>query len=455
MPFAAVDYLGLDYGVKGPGEIILCELARRLVTGNTPAVLGLIINYDHGKVTRVPMSATISRQSSSPLLDDAGYCEPRSWQVNTTTSYRRYSGEPFKVDNVAYYRKGGLGNILTKNGCVMACTHCVEPDAKGNFFTLRSRQAVVDEMESLTDQGIYDIHTTDSEFNLSLANTKALLSEIIRRRRVGSSLEYLRLWIYAQPEPFDDELADLLEDAGCAGVNVSTDHVRDQLLNGWKVDRAGRPFYSAAAVNQVVDLCRNHGMLTMIEVLLGMPGETLVTLSDCVDQTMAMDATVVGFTLGLRIFPYSPLGMWCAEQCAGTTTTAGVQSNTAASPIVLRRADQCESPVQYERQFMFDEDDRIRPLYYFSPALPEDPETISKPNGRWLKTVQFLWEHIPEQDYPRVMLPTAPGITENDNNYADNPFLVGLVGLGYKGAFWAHWRNRESILGEARVKGLI
>lgn len=52
------------------------------------------------------------------------------------------------------------------------------------------------------------------------------------------------------------------------------------------------------------------------------------------------------------------------------------------------------------------------------------------------------------------MLPTLGGSSENDNNYADNPFLTGLVGLGYTGAFWSHWREREEIMRRIKDGGM-
>ena len=88
---------------------------------------------------------------------------------------------------------------------------------------------------------------------------------------------------------------------------------------------------------------------------------------------------------------------------------------------------------------------RLRPLYYFSPDLPEDEATLASPNGRWLKTLEFLWSYIPEREHHRVMLPTAPGLTKDDNNYADNPYLLCLASLGYKGAFWSRWRKRDEM----------
>jgi tryptophan 2-C-methyltransferase len=456
MPFAATDYLGLDYGVKGPGEVIICALATALSKGGPPHdVAGLLVNEGRGRVRRVPVTEGIAHPRDG-LLGRAGFGETRSWQANRVTSYTRRSGDKFKVDNAEYYRRGGLGNILTKNGCPFHCSHCVEPDAKGNGFALRTVAAVVDEMESLTAQGVHDLHTTDSEFNLAVANSKAVLSEIVRRKAAdaGSPLHHLRLWIYCQPAPFDDEFAELLARAGCAGVNVAPDHVRDDVLDGWKVTGKNTRYYDFGNLVDVVELSRKNGMLCMVEALLGMPGETQETMLECVDRLMALNATVVGFTLGIRIFPYSPLGMTCAEESAGRVSVPGVQSNTAVLPIVLRPQEQCSSVVEYERQFMFDERDRFRPLYYFSPELPEDAETVARPDGRWLNSLQLLWDRIPPSDHHRVMLPTAPGLTKDDNNYADNPFLVSMVRLGYKGAFWSRWRERDAIIRDAQRQGL-
>ncbi|MTD58734.1 tryptophan 2-C-methyltransferase [Amycolatopsis pithecellobii] len=435
MPFALMDFFGIPFGVKGPGENIIVRLADALLSGQSPeTVPGLLVNRGSGRVDRV--AYTISRKgvTFSPL--------------NAVTKYTRRSGVPWKVDNLRYYRGGGLGNILTKNGCTYACAHCVEPDAKGTHFTRRAVDAVVDEMEMLCAQGVLDLHTTDSEFNLAIAHTKAVLREVIRRREAdpASPLRELRLWIYAQPTPFDEELLELLVRAGCAGINLAPDHVTDDLLDDWKVTAKGRRYYSFEDVRRVVAMTKRYDVPVMVEVLLGMPGETLETITEAVRETLALNVTVAGYSLGIRAFPYSPLGIQLAAQCDGERTVPGLQSDTATEPIILKPRSKCASVVEYERQFVFDHAGRFRPVYYLSPLLPEDSGTVAAPNGRWVNTVQLLWDLVPESDRYRVMLPTLPGLTEDDNNYADNPFLLKLNQLGYTGAFWSHWPRRHEIM---------
>jgi tryptophan 2-C-methyltransferase len=457
MPFALVDYFGIDFGVKGPGERIICDLADALATGRDPGTVPGLIRSTPAGITRVPPAALTGPHGRTVLPLPTGQNESRVWQVDRAGTYIRRSGAPYKVDNLLYYQRGGLAGILTKNGCTYRCAHCVEPDAKGNRFGQRDVAAVVDEMESLAGQGIYDQHTTDSEFNLSISYAKNVLREIVRRKHADTAnpLNELRLWVYCQPSPFDEEFAELLAAAGCRGVNVGSDHVRADLLNGWKVTAKGTTYYTFADTEKLVRLCHANGMLTMVEALFGMPGETHRTIRECVAAFMALDATVTGFSLGLRLFPYIPLGISLAEQCDGVRTVPGLQSNTATGPIVLKPLAKCSGPVEYERQFMFDESGNFRLVCYFSPDLLEDTGTVDDPSGRWSRTVDMLWSLIDPADYHRVMLPTLSGSSEHDNNYADNPFLTSLTGLGYTGAFWAHWREREEILRRAQDVGMV
>jgi tryptophan 2-C-methyltransferase len=442
MPYAALEYFEAPYGVKGPGEVILCDLADALASGRSPETVEGLLLYDRGTVR-------VAGGAGHPV---AGTTLGR----RIATRYRRRSGVPYRVDNREYYDKGGLGNLLTKNGCPFRCNHCVEPDAKGRFVTRRTADAVVDELESLLSQGIYDVHTADSEFNINPAHAKELLREIIsRQRRSDGPLRKLRLWIYAHPVPFDDELADLLAEAGCKGVSLSAEHMCREGLAVWDAPR-GRVglAYTIDDVRRVTKLLSDRGILITTELLLGLPGETIDTLKGAIDESLALPTTVVGYTLGLQVFPHAPLGVRLAAESAGHNVIRGLQSNTATSHILLKPLDQCESMAEYERQFWFDAAGRLRPVFYFSPDLPEDSETIERPDGRWVNTIRWIQQYVPQSEHHRVALPTLDGAGQDDNNYADNPFLLHAVALGYKGAYYSWWRDRQRILEEASLAGL-
>lgn len=442
MPYAALEYFKTPFGVKGPGERILCDLADALVTGrSTDTVPGLLFWDGDGIRTSVARAP-----DGGPGL-----------RAEVATAYRRRSGMPNRVDNRQYYERGGLGNVLTKNGCPFACNHCVEPDAKGSSMTLRTVAAVVDELESMAAQGIYDIHTADSEFNIQPAHAKRLLREIIdRRRRAGNPLRDVRLWIYAHPVPFDTELADLLAEAGCKGVSLSAEHMCREHLAVWQPPR-GRVglAYTIDDVWKVTELLAKRAIMITTELLLGLPGETLETIKHTIDESLQLPTTVIGYTLGLQVFPHAPLGIRFAAESDGRHVIRGLQSNTARDDIVLTPLDRCDSMAAYERQFWFDEDGRLRPVFYFSPDLPEDRATIERPDGRWLNTIRWIRDYVPASEHYRVALPTLPGGERGEsNNYADNPFLQQAVALGYKGAYYSWWRDRDRILAEASARGI-
>ena len=329
----------------------------------------------------------------------------------------------------------------------MMCNHCVEPDAKGPAISRRTISVVVDEIEALVAQGIRDIHTTDSEFNLSLSHCKALLREIIARRRGASPLRDLRLWVYLHPKPFDEELADLLAAAGCAGACISAEHICREDLAVWDAP-SGRValVYTLADVQRQTALLAERGVQVSTELLLGLPGETFETIRRAIDESLRLPTTVVGYTLGFQVFPHAPLGIRMAAESAGKNVIRGLQSNTATRPILLSPLERCASLAEYERQFWFDEDGRDRPVFYFSPDLPEDPATLDRPDGRWVRTIELIQSYVPVKEHYRVALPTVSGAGEDDNNYADNPFLQRAAALGYKGAYYSWWRSRHEVM---------
>jgi tryptophan 2-C-methyltransferase len=442
MPHAALEYFTTPFGVKGPGERILCDLADALASGRSPETVSGLLLWDGRTVHESAGGLALAGKTASSEV---------------ATVYRRRSGLPNRVDNRKYYERGGLGNVLTKNGCPFACNHCVEPDAKGSSVSLRSVASIVDELESLVAQGIYDIHTTDSEFNIKPAHGKQLLREIIERRRhPGAPLRNLRLWIYAHPVPFDSELADLLAEAGCKGVSLSAEHMCREHLAVWDPPR-GRVglAYTIDDVWKVTKLLAERGIMITTELLLGLPGENLNTLKRTIDESLQLPTTVIGYTLGLQVFPHAPLGIRFAAESAGKNVIRGLQSNTARSDIFLRPLDQCASMMEYERQFWFDDEGCLRPVFYFSPDLPEDAATIERPDGKWVNTIRWIRNYVPKSEHYRVALPTLAGDDVGEsNNYADNPFLQQAVALGYKGAYYSWWRDRERITAEASAKAI-
>lgn len=356
---------------------------------------------------------------------------------------------PFYVDNYMYYDKGGLGSILSRNGCANRCSFCAEPDAKNSHYSFREVPIIVDEMESLLKQGIFDIHSADSEFNIPIEHSKQVLREIIARKSNSAShLWNLRFWVYLQPthETASEEYVQLLKDAGVTGANVSLDHTDRCMLKSWKLDNHSHPLTNFEDAKLLVLRLRAAGIMCMTEVLFCMPGETVETMRKVVNDVLQLECDVYGFACGIRLFPNSPFGIQMAEKSAGVTVVPGIQSDKAKGPIVLKPKAQCSSQVEYERQFVWDEAGNERPLFYFADTLPEEPEVFSSANGKYLQTVRLLHDMVPLDKQNKCMLPTVEG---QDNNYVEMELLENCVKLGYRGAFWSLWAKRFEIVAQA------
>ena len=166
-------------------------------------------------------------------------------------------------DYARYVRRGGMGNVQTKRGCVFKCSYCTYPLLEGNRFRAREAGDVVDEIEALmTDYGQHAVFFVDSILNFPQDHVENLCEEILRRRL------RLRWSCYATPVKLGREQAELMARAGCDGLELGSDAVEDGQL-----DRLGKSF-DAETVARANAHCLKAGLRVCHTVIFGAPGET-------------------------------------------------------------------------------------------------------------------------------------------------------------------------------------
>lgn len=265
-PHAFLARVGLRYGVRGPGEGVLTQLADGLARGSTLQELA------GGSPTHVFDGRTTG--SRGPVA-------------------RRY------VDHRWYYEYGGQAALRSTSGCAMRCAYCAEPVGAGGSYRKSAIEHAIGEIDQLFELGVRDIQTADSEFNLPLGHSKELL-RAIARRGYGKDL---RIWAYCQPRPFDEEYARLLAAAGVAGIDFGTDHLDPEMLV------ALHKWYTKEDVIRATKLCQDHGIAVMHELLFGMPGDSPDRMYRAIDELRRLDPWVIGVSIGLALFPDTPLGV--------------------------------------------------------------------------------------------------------------------------------------------------
>jgi len=356
---AAMTFCDAPYAVRGEGEEPLAQLARCLADSRSPdEVPGLLIRRDGRLVAENP-----------PFRHDLAAMPP--WRRDV-------------VDNHRYLVEGGQVGFETKRGCPKPCTYCAAPVAKGARVVARSPEQVADELEGLLRQGVDVLHTCDAEFNVPYAHALAVC-QTLAARGLG---ERIRWYAYATPEHFDDRLAAAMRRAGCVGVDFTTDHVEPAMLA-----RLGRS-HTVDDLRRMADACRAHGLVFMCDLLLGGPGESRETIRATIETMRELGPDRVGTSLGVRLYPGTPLVAWLREQepLAANPSVSGAEGN----PHLLR------------------------PVYFVEAALGDDID-------------DYVRSLIGGDE--RFLFPSGDASAEN-YNYNDNSVLADAIRRGARGAFW-------------------
>jgi radical SAM superfamily enzyme YgiQ (UPF0313 family) len=194
MPNEIFAYLDADFGIVGEGEQAIIDLLERIETAHRQGEhLDKLILRDRDV-------GVIQKLDEHPDPDRSG------------------------LDNAAYLKLGGMGNLQTKRGCPFNCIYCTYPIIEGCNVRLRSPKRICDEIESLITLGINNVFIVDNEFNFPVEHAQFVCHEIIRRK--------LKIkWSgYANPKFIQPRLVELMRDSGCSGIEFGSDAAEPSML---------------------------------------------------------------------------------------------------------------------------------------------------------------------------------------------------------------------------------
>jgi radical SAM superfamily enzyme YgiQ (UPF0313 family) len=278
------------------------------------------------------------------------------------------------IDNIFYYRKGGMAGIETTRGCNRRCIYCADPVAKGQEVRFRSIESVIDEIRQLLEKDIVHYHLCDSEFNLSMEYTKSLCKVIINKG-MGEKISW---YAYGVPDNMDRDLARLLKRAGCKGINFGVDHTDDRMLSFL---RKGFRFND---VRETVKMCREEGIRVMVDLLLGAPGENFDSIKKIIEDIKAIKPFRVGTSYGIRVYPETAFYEYLKD--------SGYQLPSSL----------------------------LRPFFYVSDWVKDGIDDFIKELIKGDERFYFNAKEESNQNY----------------NYNANKVLEDAIRDGYKGAFW-------------------
>jgi len=270
------EHPGIDFVVRGEGEITTAELANSLTNGVPPESLPGLAFRKNGSVIVTSNRELITDLDSLPL--------PARHLLNR--SDYRYPSRRRGMEQVA--------TMVASRGCPYNCIFCFS--MHGHTVRYRSIPKVVDEIESIVKaDGIRYFIFHDECFTLSRKRVLEFCDELQRR-----DLQ-IRWFCFTRGDTIDEEMAERMAEAGCVKISLGVESGSQQML-----DRAGKKT-KLDKISRAFDLLDRAGIETRGSFIIGLPGEDRASVRQTVDFAKSLRMYHFGLNIAT---PYPGTKMW-------------------------------------------------------------------------------------------------------------------------------------------------
>ena len=271
-----LDYFDLEYAVRGDGENAMLEFVKRIE--NRQPLEGL--------------EGLIIRREKTIIQDN----EPFRVQNLDTLPFPK----PHHYLNLDQYRRFGSPiQIQTKRGCALRCSYCTYNRIEGHQYRLINPKRIADEIEILVKEtGINHIEFADSIFNIPLTHAKEVLREVVKKK--------LKLRLHTMglsPASIDEELLDLMKNAGFNEVDIGAESACDDIL-----ENLAKNFKRADIIN-ISNLVKKKKLPVTWFIMLGATAETKESVFETLNtiRRIASKWDLVFVSSGVRVYNGAPI----------------------------------------------------------------------------------------------------------------------------------------------------
>ncbi len=277
------EYPSFDYLVTGEGELTIAELAADI---DAAEIKGLIFQDRTEIITNEP-------RPKIPDLDSLPF-----------PAYEKLAGFPhdYHLPLFSYINTPGT-TMITSRGCMYQCSYCDRSVFKKGF-RYNSANYIYDHMKYLRNRfGVRHINIYDDLFT---ANRPRIVELCDKLSRFPLGINFncaVRVGF------IDDDLLQMLKDAGCLMVSLGIESADPQMLARHKSG------VSLDAVRDTVRRIQNVGLRAKGLFMMGLPGETEESIrltSDFIISLGLDDMNMAKFTP----FPGAPLWKSIREEGA-------------------------------------------------------------------------------------------------------------------------------------------
>ncbi|EME67950.1 radical SAM protein [Paramagnetospirillum caucaseum] len=280
-PKEAAELENFDSIVVGEGEIAFTELVECLARGED-------FTHIRGVYTR----ESIQPHLANPITDKrflarvnvpAAYVDDIDALPIVDRSFIRH----LRYQNILGVTKD-LATILSSRGCPYRCTFC---DVPIKSYRERSAQSVVDEVERCLMMGYKEFRFYDDLFNITEKKIVSLCDELDRR---GLKI----VWDFRGR--VNTVTRESLARAKASGLRMIAFGVETGTDEGLKILRKGT---TTAKVRKAFEICRELGILTVADYIIGQPFERSVEdVKRSIDFLIGLDPDYAQISV-LKLYP--------------------------------------------------------------------------------------------------------------------------------------------------------
>ncbi len=240
-----LEYLDLDYGIRGEAEVSFPLFLNRLGGGeDIHSIPGSVFRKDD-QIVQVPRE---------PIED------------LDSTAFPAY--ELFDLGK--YFERGISPAIVTKRGCAFHCTYCPYSEMEGKRYRLKSPKRVADEIEHICRGGRPEmIRFCDNNFNVPNGHARAICREIIDRK-----LDVAWGTGTIKPLGVTDDVCRLYKDSGCGYLSLSVESASAKMLK--QMQRG----CNVEDVREALASLSRSEIPFGVSLMFGAPGETPETIAE-------------------------------------------------------------------------------------------------------------------------------------------------------------------------------
>ncbi|MBN1992233.1 MAG: radical SAM protein [Anaerolineae bacterium] len=240
-----LDYLDVNYGIRGEGELSFPLFLQHLAEGgDIHAVPGCVFRKN-GRIKTVPLQRV------------------KDWESMALPAYDLFEPEKDVEHKVA-------PAIFTKRGCAFACTYCPYSKLEGKRYRLKSPERVLAEIRHiLAHTSSRQIMFCDNSFNAPRQHAQALC-----RAFIDESLDFSWGTGDLKPIGVTPDFCRLIEDSGCFYVNLAIESASATMLQRMKRG------YTVRQVRESLDALNRSNIPFGASVMFGAPGETPETIAE-------------------------------------------------------------------------------------------------------------------------------------------------------------------------------